>query len=76
MASVLVTSGPGTQTGSRESPAPNMTEKGKEEQTMKRSRKNHTSLFEVKLALEVLREEETMAEMASHYEGHPSQVRT
>ena len=43
---------------------------------MKRSRKNHTSLFEVKLALEVLREEETMAEMASHYEGHPSQVRT
>ena len=52
-----------------------MTEKGKEEQTMKQSHNNHTSLFEVKVVLEVLREE-TMAEMASHYKGYPSQVRT
>ncbi len=43
---------------------------------MKQSRKNHSSLFQAKVALEALREEETTAEIASRYEVHPSQVRT
>jgi len=43
---------------------------------MKGSRKNHSSSFKAKVALEALKEEETTAEIASRYEVHPSQVRT
>ena len=43
---------------------------------MKQSRKNHSSSFKAKVALEALREEETTAERANRYEVHQSQVRT
>jgi transposase len=47
-----------------------------EEQEMKQSRKKHSPAFKAKVALEVLKGEETTAEIASRFEVHPSQVRT
>ena len=43
---------------------------------MKQSRKKHSPSFKAKVALEVLKGEETTAEIASRFEVHPSQVRT
>ena len=43
---------------------------------MKQSRKSHSPVFKAKVAPEVLREEETTAEITSPLQVHPSQVRT
>jgi putative transposase len=41
---------------------------------MKNKRKNHSSEFKAKVALEAIRGEKSMAELASAYEVHPNQI--
>jgi transposase-like protein len=41
---------------------------------MKNKRRNHSSAFKAKVALEAAKEDKTVAELASQYEVHPSQI--
>jgi transposase len=42
---------------------------------MTKNRRKHSPLFKARVALEALKGEETIAELAGRYEVHPSQVR-
>jgi transposase-like protein len=44
------------------------------EQDMKESRRKHSPAFKAKVALEVLKGEETVAQIAARYEVHPNMV--
>lgn len=43
---------------------------------MKRTRRKFSSNFKTKLVLEVLKEQQTIQELASKYEVHPNQIST
>ena len=41
---------------------------------MRRPRRNHSAKFKTQIALEAIRGEKTIAEIAAHHEVHPNQV--
>ena len=43
---------------------------------MKQNRRKHSPSFKAKVALEALKGEQAIAELASQFEVHPSQIRT
>ena len=43
---------------------------------MKQNRRKHSPAFKAKVALEAMKGEQTIAELASQFEVHPSQIRS
>jgi transposase-like protein len=44
------------------------------EKSMRRPRRNHSAKFKAQVALEAIRGEKTVAQIATHHEVHPNQV--
>jgi transposase-like protein len=44
--------------------------------SMKKPRRNHSPAFKARVALEAIRGEKTIAQIAAHHEVHPNQVAT
>jgi transposase len=44
------------------------------EKPMRKPRRNHSAKFKAQVALEAIRGEKTIAEIAAHHEVHPTQV--
>src|ERR1035441_10934523 len=44
--------------------------------SMRKPRRNHSAAFKARVALEAIRGEKTVAEIAAHHEVHPNQVTT
>src|SRR5688572_13430764 len=42
--------------------------------SMKKPRRNHSAAFKARVALEAIRGEKTLAEIAAHHDVHPNQV--
>jgi len=43
---------------------------------MRKPRRNHSAAFKARVALEAIRGEKTVAQIAAHHEVHPNQVTT
>ena len=43
---------------------------------MKQGRRNHSALFKARVALEAMKGDQTVTELAGRYQVHPSQVHT
>ncbi len=43
---------------------------------MRKPRRNHSAAFKARVALEAIRGEKTVAEIAAHHQVHPNQVTT
>ncbi len=43
---------------------------------MRKPRRNHSAAFKARIALEAIRGEKTVAQIAAHHEVHPNQVTT
>lgn len=41
---------------------------------MKKPRRNHSAVFKARVALEAIRGEKTVAELAAHHQVHPTQI--
>jgi len=44
--------------------------------SMRKPRRNHNAAFKARVALEAIRGEKTVAEIAAHHQVHPNQVTT